>query len=376
VTRKRSLIYLAGPMSGCNRDQMRDWRARVVDRWSSQFDFINPVDDLDEEGDASPHGLVRKDEEAILRSDAMLANMWRESIGTAIGVAHAHYRGKPVVVVDPNRLNNRLLAYYAAAVVDTPHAGMKALRSMLRQQERIREVIKREGRREPFDRGKLTESIREACRAAGRNDILVPAEVLPIVLERLTDSARVIAGGVSAGVVRDAVWQVLADLEADPLRHRDYAGIREAWERHDRRRRSLTRPAALAEPAVRARSLRVRVFSAKSHATIWGKTVKTTGDIPQPARQAFREICRVEGIAEVRLTTMSQGPHVDGVRIQIHASRQLGIIEGKCHHQADKGDVQAFQIRVHDPEATEAVRRRLVSHLAEAGLARLPGGAA
>ncbi|MCU0726363.1 MAG: hypothetical protein MUE73_11320, partial [Planctomycetes bacterium] len=55
------------------------------------------------------------------------------------------------------------------------------------------------------------------------------------------------------------------------------------------------------------------------------------------------------------------------------ASREAGVIEGKCYDRAVSGRVQAFQVRVHDPARTEAIRMRLITHLNERKLLRVAG---
>lgn len=76
---------------------------------------------------------------------------------------------------------------------------------------------------------------------------------------------------ISTTQIKDSVWEVLAELEEDDDRQEQFAGIRKAQ--------------------------RVRVFSGKSHATIWGKGVKRLSEIPSPARHLFEEVLRLESSA-------------------------------------------------------------------------------
>jgi nucleoside 2-deoxyribosyltransferase len=367
---KKPLVYLAGPISGCNDDQSRRWRASVKERHGDEFEFIDPTDELVDRDEHGSVEIVRKDELAIARADAVLANMWKESIGTSIGVALARAKGKTVVIADPNHLNSRTLAYYADAVAKTVPESVKRLRGLLRSQETLSTVVKHSGEEEPFEREKLAESIRTVCRAVKRNDILAPAVIVPRVLERLTKVKPVRKGTITATQIEDAAWGVLAELEADPLRHEHFAGIREAWEAHAKQERPTARRGSV---RVHPKPLVVRVLSGKSHATIWGKAAKELSQIPPPARGVFEEILRVDGIAEIRLTRMSKGPQVAGALAEIMASKDRGIIEGKCFHNAPKGQVQMFQIRVHDPARTEAIRRKIVEHVGGQGLLRIGG---
>ncbi len=115
-------VYLAGPISGCNDPQKRRWRDTVKRKYGSKMTFIDSVEMLVDR-EASPYEFVEADLWAIEEADGLLVNMWRESIGTAIGVAHAHLRSRTIVVCDPNHLNNSMLAFFADAVADTPLQG-------------------------------------------------------------------------------------------------------------------------------------------------------------------------------------------------------------------------------------------------------------
>ena len=117
--RQKFRVYLAGPMSGCNPAQLRGWRNSVKDKYGSKMTFIDPADNLLDPA-ASPYEFVEADLQSIMQADGLLVNMWRESIGTAIRVAHAHGCGRAIVISDPNHLANKMLAFYADAVTDTP----------------------------------------------------------------------------------------------------------------------------------------------------------------------------------------------------------------------------------------------------------------
>jgi|GEM_PF-6951483 len=105
---RKPKVYLAGPISGTNHEQRHVWREDLKARFSEEFEFIDPTDNVIEAG-RSDFDVVRADAEAIRSADAMLANMWRESIGTAFGILHAHSAGKLVVVCDPNYLQSRMV---------------------------------------------------------------------------------------------------------------------------------------------------------------------------------------------------------------------------------------------------------------------------
>jgi len=354
----RFRVYLAGPISGCNDEQRRFWR-RWVREHEPEFEVLDPTDNLGDPAEDS-YDLIRRDLQAIEQSDGVLVNMWKESIGSAIGVVQARRHGKVVVVADPNRLRNRMLDFYADAVVSSLSEAVRVLRNLLRYQQRL-VVMKRGGSQEPFDRGKLVDSIRDACRESGRRDIVVPQLVLVHVIERLGEFVGKAGSGlITTTDIERLVLGVLEQLEQSE-EHRDAVkGVAAAW-----------RASAAGKHGARAASrgvrgdgdthagpvLAVTITSDKSHATIWGKTVKRLGDIPSaPARRVFETIMRVEGIRDIRLTKMAKGFASRPNGAELVASKTAGVIEGRLFDKGRKGNVQFFQIRVHDSSKTEHVR--------------------
>lgn len=385
---KRFRVYLAGPIHGCNESQRIHWRRRVRDRWGDRFEFVDPTDAIVavQAGVEAGYEIIRRDQQAIRSCDAVLANMWRESVGTAIGIAHAKHAGKLVALIDPNRIGNRILVFYADVVSDREDDALRQLLVLLELQSEIRGVSKKGGRTaEPFQREKLAASIRWACQAAGKDDVIVPTTVVPVVIEKLLVKGGVWREQVSSAMIRDAVWDVLAELEADPLRGDVYAGIRAAWERHDRRAKGGEEAADGATPAgaphpagsgpefvtVAKKPYHITIECRKSHGTIWGKSVRHLNDIPPPVRGIFKEIARVQGIKRVRFGQFRRGGHEGGCRAEIIASKTPGVIEGKCYDAGIKGGLQTFHIEVLDPDQTEAVRQALIRHLRGLGMMRI-----
>ena len=369
---KRFRIYLAGPIHGCNERQRSYWRRRLRDNWGDRFEFIDPTEEIvsaADQPDLGAYEIIERDQRAIRECDAVLANMWKESIGTAMGIVHAKREGKLVAVVDPNHIGNRILAFYADVVSDREDGAMRHLKTLLEQEQEIRMVVKRSGKPpEPFRRDKLVTSIRHACQTAGRDDVLVPLQVVPRVLELMLEGGRVISGQVTTTEIRNAVWEVLADLEADPLWGEEFAGVRSAWEDFDQRTKPRAVPASPIavgpELRIAESSLHILIESHKSHSTIWGKNIHAVDELPSPARDIFQEIARVEGIAMIRFGPFtSAGPHDVHCRVEIIASKIPGFIEGKCYDNGVKGNLQTFQIKVLDPFRTEAVRQALIRHL-------------
>jgi nucleoside 2-deoxyribosyltransferase len=372
---RRFRIYLAGPVSGCTQDEIRDWRDAVKANWQTVFDFDDPADDhLPRDPgveDYDDYEIVVRDQQSIARCDGVVANMWKESIGTALGVFQACVQGKPVAVADPNGLGNRILRHYVRGEVRaTVDEAMGVLRRLLAERHAIADVSKRNGRVEPFARDKLALSIRHACLAAGRNDMLVAVEIVPAALRLLAERHR--DGTASSKDIQEAVWTVLQRTEADPLRAAEYAGIRAAWERHvgarpPANRRAIALDTTFKQAPIHATPRDIEVCSDKAHATIWGKGVWSIADLPPGPRRVFEHLARVDGIRRVSLHRFGPGPRTNGCALELLASKTAGCIEGKCHDEGSKGRVQQFRILLNtsDPNETDAIRQTLLRFLAD-----------
>ena len=216
-------MYLAGPMSGCNDVQLGGWRDTVKARYASKMTFLDPVDSL-LDPKASPSEFVEADLQNIMEADGLLVNMWQESIGTAMGVAHAHHYGWAIVASDPNHLRNKMLTFFADAVEETPLQAAKALWNLVRA-ELNWHVVKFGGRtEEPFERRKIMEAVRAACRDAKRDDIVIPGLVLPRVIDRLRASDRKVNKSLTTTDIDNAATDVLNGLESDATMSTRYLG--------------------------------------------------------------------------------------------------------------------------------------------------------
>ena len=84
------------------------------------------------------------------------------------------------------------------------------------------EVIKKDGRREPFDGDKIRRSIQAASRDAG-----LPEERITVITDRIAESAIQFAADkdeVTTGELRERILTELNDVEPS---------VADAWRRHD-----------------------------------------------------------------------------------------------------------------------------------------------
>lgn len=225
-------VYMAGPITGCNDDQKKRWRREFVDAVGRLRNDVEYYDPTEWSTDWRP---LR--ETLQLRSvDVVVANMWKESVGTTVGIMQAIDVGKPVILIDPCYLNSKILSGLI---------GSEPARSIEEAAERldavldgIKElvVLKTTGEQAPFELTKLVASIQTACGAAHVPEDLFAQQVSARVLQSLQASAR---GGqpVLTTQIRDTIFSVLEDLSVNPVFdaevRRDAAAVMKAWKKKE-----------------------------------------------------------------------------------------------------------------------------------------------
>lgn len=361
MSKQKFRVYLAGPISGCNDSQKHKWRDEIKQKFGPDMDFIDPTETLK----TSSYAAVKNDIDSIEAADGLLVNMWRESIGSAIGIVHAHRNGRPVAVANPNHMQNSTLDFYATVIEETPIDAAKVLLRILHANANWK-VIKSGGRSdEEFNREKLVTSIRAAC--TRRNSIVVPVLALPKIIERLTESDHKLGKQLPTKLINDAVLASLKELEKDARYAPAVKGVADAWQR----RRDAKRASPLGKPARKPPAEpghEVIIASGKSHATIWGKAVKHLGDIPSPeARVAFQAVWEVAGITRIALGQFGRKEERASVGIWVGASKQSSVIEGKLYDKGEKGTIQTFQVRTQHAQNTAGVLAGIVDKLKRAG---------
>ena len=362
-------VYLAGPITGCNRAQVHDWRRDVKKKYP-QCEYLDPVEHLLSER-AIPHEVVAADIHAIQNADGILVNMWRESIGTAISVVHANIARRPVVVSDPNRLQNRALTFYADAVEDNPLKGMKALLALLNAESWHVMTRSGSGGAEEFRRSVLMTSIEDACRGAECDDIVIPRIVFPSVIQRLKKTHRKLGERITTTEIEAAVEEVLSRLSEATGDKVVASRILEEWQRTQQQVAARS-PSTGGNLTPHARPVEVPVYSPKSHSTIWGSTVNKLSDVgSSEAREVLHSIAAsVSGITSIVLTRMeSGGKSRDRCQARIKASKQQYVIDGVLFDQGTrKGTKQHFQVRVQFDDEKAQIAHVIETRLRGLGL--------
>lgn len=108
------ITYLAGPINGCTDDEAKNWR-EVVKAALGDKNCLDPMR-RDYRGieDKSVNEIVNGDLADIDASDAMLANCWQVSWGTAMEIRYAATHDIPVIaVLPPGSRVSPWLSYHA-----------------------------------------------------------------------------------------------------------------------------------------------------------------------------------------------------------------------------------------------------------------------
>jgi nucleoside 2-deoxyribosyltransferase len=228
----KTRVYLAGPLSGCNETQKTKWRRafkKECERHGCDFDLATP------ESWPADWDFTR-DMEAIDDCDILVANMWKESIGTTLEIMHARSRGKPVVLIDPNHLESKILGGLIAperpvesigAAVEATAAANKTLGKFF--------IEKRDQVLEDFDRNKLMRSIKLACAEARINDFEFPNQIIgPVVdaLRKASDKRVVTTADIRTTVFRE-LDRLAAELEKRSTKANIALQVKEAWLRRE-----------------------------------------------------------------------------------------------------------------------------------------------
>ena len=372
--RQKFCVYLAGPISGCNAVQVHAWRDAVKRQYRKQLDFIDPSGFIHPSGGVKDQQattsaqIVEADLLKIEEADGLLVNMWRESIGSTCGVVHARHAGKPVVVADPNHLGNKTLAFYADAVMETPRLAAKTLLNVLRA-EVDWSVRKLTGKTEPFERRKLATAIRAACGGAGHDSIVGPGFILPAVINRLKDSNRRVKKQFPTSLIDEEVLQALKELEGDPFHQPcTIQGVSEEWKRvrDEKHRNPSSHTPSSGASQSSATQIGVDISCAKSHGTIWGKTMNNLQNIPSAdARRVFEIIQQVPGITRITLGPFGRQESRPSCKATVSKSTTPCVIEGKLFDRGPKGTMQSFQVWVQFDSNKETVQTKIVDKLEE-----------
>ncbi len=203
-------VYLAGPMTNCSERQKTVWRKRMKAALKNDFKCLDPTDPKAQKGALA----VTAD---IEQADVVIANMWRESIGTTLGIVQAKRMGIPVILIDQHCLDSPILkSVVGDFIVHSEEAAINKLRHEIAPTLTTQlSVVKRNGKTVPFDIKKLQKSLKAACLGAGVDD-----PIFHILLSRRVQRA-ILTGSdgspIQTTTIRERVLQELRNIAQDLL---------------------------------------------------------------------------------------------------------------------------------------------------------------
>jgi len=231
MDRQKLTIYLAGPISGCNSTQKLEWRKEIKKLLGTRgYEFIDPTEST---------WNAQREFMDMDKSDVVIANLWRESIGTIVGVVRARRLAKPVIVIDINRIDSPILKAIAGkeswvrGLAEAANKLEKEISPRLRKEPQVR---KANGTEVEFNLRKLRKSIVIACELAEINDDDLPVMVTHRVVTVLRSNGRVV---VTTGEIKEEIFRQLDQLssELDTTYQDNFkrsAGrLREAWRKRE-----------------------------------------------------------------------------------------------------------------------------------------------
>ncbi len=97
----RKGVYLAGPIKGCDQNEIHLWRDLAINRLKCKV--INPAvrDFSCTDPDSCLNDIVDPDKREIDNCSILLANCWQVSVGTSMEILYARERDKLIVTVVP-----------------------------------------------------------------------------------------------------------------------------------------------------------------------------------------------------------------------------------------------------------------------------------
>jgi nucleoside 2-deoxyribosyltransferase len=106
-------IYLAGPIND-SVEQTKVWRNRLKEKYKDVVEFYDPVDF--EIGHLPYNELVETDIKYIIKSDCIVANVWKYTPGTSMELVYAKFYMKKVLTLTKKELTHSWIKYHSSVV--------------------------------------------------------------------------------------------------------------------------------------------------------------------------------------------------------------------------------------------------------------------
>jgi signal transduction histidine kinase len=179
-------IYLAGPITGVDREVSTGWREQFIVKYGDKFDIYNPFDRdyAGKTGDELYAAIANGERRDILNCDVTLAYVDRPSMGTAMGIMYAFLSGRTVVVVRDNSDSklSEMVLHHAHIICSSFEEAVKFIKKRHRRST-IKTILKRSGEEVPWDPQRIEKAIQDAI--DGNADKLNALEVGPPRADKL-----------------------------------------------------------------------------------------------------------------------------------------------------------------------------------------------
>ncbi|HEV7676331.1 MAG TPA: hypothetical protein VGQ12_17500 [Candidatus Angelobacter sp.] len=209
MTKEPSLtVYLAGPVSNCNDKQKTEWRIAVKSKLTRfGHKCIDPTDHTT--------WTPFKEMVEIDKSDVVIANLWRESVGTVVGIVQARRKGKPVILIDPNFLQSYVLEQIVGKdlIVRGIDEAVHQLPRVYEQFSRAIMVRKGSGELQAFTFPKLHDSLYAVCAKAHIEDVVLPDLVAHEVHRVVRKAGK--GGEIASDHIKRLIFATLNDIARD-----------------------------------------------------------------------------------------------------------------------------------------------------------------
>jgi CheY-like chemotaxis protein/nucleoside 2-deoxyribosyltransferase len=189
---KKLSIYLAGPITGLDKQEALSWRNEFKVRFGECHEIKIPLDrDIAYEG---LEGLERFRRIAygerldILNSDATIAVIDRPSMGTAMGIMYAYLSGRTVVIIhaDPSIKLSPMVCHHNHFITDSVEHAISFI-EMRHSRSTITHIVKRNGNHEDWEQIRIANVIQKAINAVMK-DCPECADIAALQAEKLAEA--------------------------------------------------------------------------------------------------------------------------------------------------------------------------------------------
>ena len=135
-------------MTNCNDHQRRAWRKDIKRELKRRgYAVLDPTEDTARKGAFAVTADVDE-------ADVVIANLWKESIGTVLGIVQARRSDTPVILIDQHYIDSPVLEAFVDCVVRSEEKAVNALDELFPKLSHVIHVKKKDGKTTIFDRGK------------------------------------------------------------------------------------------------------------------------------------------------------------------------------------------------------------------------------